>query len=226
MSGDITQIRKNNDLNIILNQKPKAEWVKEHPIIKIEREENGKKVKAPLQYMSIERVEYLLTAIFGTWNTEIKSIQMIANSICVTVRLFYKNPATEQMEFQDGVGAVPLQVNKDKSPIDWNEIKSNAVQIGAPAAESFAVKDAAHKIGKIFGKELNRRDNINYIGALSSRFSTKEDYQKKISELLSDCHDEEKKDKIMSDLMEAESTGKNTVEFYEGIIGQLEIQIS
>ena len=34
--------------------------------------------------------------------------------------------------------------------------------MGAPAAESYAVKDAAEKIGKLFGKDLNRKDNINY----------------------------------------------------------------
>jgi len=32
----------------------------------------------------------------------------------------------------------------------------------APAAESYAVKDAAEKIGKIFGKDLNRADQIVY----------------------------------------------------------------
>jgi hypothetical protein len=32
----------------------------------------------------------------------------------------------------------------------------------APAAESYAVKDAAEKIGKIFGKDLNRKDEIIY----------------------------------------------------------------
>jgi hypothetical protein len=32
----------------------------------------------------------------------------------------------------------------------------------APAAESFAVKDAAEKIGKLFGRDLNRADQILY----------------------------------------------------------------
>jgi len=29
---------------------------------------------------------------------------------------------------------------------------------GLPAAESFAIKDAAEKIGRLFGKDLNRKD--------------------------------------------------------------------
>jgi hypothetical protein len=32
----------------------------------------------------------------------------------------------------------------------------------APAAESYAVKDAAEKIGKLFGKDMNRADKIMY----------------------------------------------------------------
>jgi hypothetical protein len=31
-----------------------------------------------------------------------------------------------------------------------------------PAAESYAVKDAAEKIGRIFGKDLNRKDLLTY----------------------------------------------------------------
>lgn len=34
--------------------------------------------------------------------------------------------------------------------------------IGTPAAESYAIKDAAEKIGKLFGKDMNRADQINY----------------------------------------------------------------
>ena len=32
----------------------------------------------------------------------------------------------------------------------------------APAAESYAVKDAAEKIGKLLGKDMNRADRIMY----------------------------------------------------------------
>ena len=31
-----------------------------------------------------------------------------------------------------------------------------------PAAESYALKDAAEKIGTIFGGDLNRKDEINF----------------------------------------------------------------
>ena len=34
--------------------------------------------------------------------------------------------------------------------------------MAAPSAESFAIKDAAEKLGKIFGKDLNRKDAMAY----------------------------------------------------------------
>ena len=42
-------------------------------------------------------------------------------------------------------------------------MSSGAIQMWAPSAESFAIKDAAEKLGKIFGKDLNRKDDIAYV---------------------------------------------------------------
>lgn len=141
---------KQNELNMLLNQPPKQDWLKEHPMVK------------NLKYIPIQRVEWLLTSIFTKWWVEILNVQLIANSIQVTIRLFYQDPLTNEILHQDGVGAQPLQTDKDAGATDFNRIKSNAVQIGVPAAESYAVKDAAEKIGKIFGKDLNRADQIAY----------------------------------------------------------------
>lgn len=139
-----------NDLNILLNVPPKETWIKQHPFAK------------GVKYLPIERVEYLLTRLFIRWNVEIKSNQILANSVCVTIRLYYQDRLSDQMLWQDGIGAAPLQINQGKGAIEFNEIKSNAVMLAAPAAESYAIKDAAEKIGKIFGKDLNRHDQIMY----------------------------------------------------------------
>ena len=222
-NGDIEKIRKNNDLNILLNAKPKEDWVKDHPFAKVEDEINGVKVQRPVKFITIERVEYLLTAIFGRWRTEIREVKLIANSIQVTVRLYYWNIAYNDWDFQDGVGAVPIQIDskKGQGAIDFQNMKSNAIQLGAPAAESFAIKDAAHKIGKIFGKELNRRDDIDYQSNLSRKFETKRDIQRKISELL-EKKDEQTRDEIFAEMMEAESSGKDDYEFYVNILNKIE----
>ena len=148
--NDKALAKKESDLNTLLNHEPKKEWLRLHPVAK------------GVKYLPIERIEYLLTSIFQVWNVEIKEIKLIANSVVVTVRLYYKNPLTGDMQFHDGIGASPLQTEKNAGAIEFDKIKSNAVMLAAPAAESFAVKDAAEKIGKLFGKDLNRADVIMY----------------------------------------------------------------
>ncbi|MCK5612897.1 hypothetical protein KAR91_64080, partial [Candidatus Pacearchaeota archaeon] len=58
--------------------------------------------------------------------------------------------------------AAPIQTDKDAAATDFSKVKTDAVMKAAPAAESYAIKDAAEKIGKLFGKDLNRADGIAY----------------------------------------------------------------
>lgn len=149
--SDKAIINKQNQLNIILNAEPKKEWIKTHPFVK------------NLNYLPIERVEYLLTMIFTKWRVEIKEVKILANSIVTTVRVHVQDPITGEWEYQDGVGAMPIQISKDAgSAIAFEKMNSTAIQIGSPASESFAIKDACEKFGRIFGKDLNRKDSVNY----------------------------------------------------------------
>ena len=155
--GDLQLKQEQNDLNILLNQQPNPKWIKDHPTA------HG------VKYIPIERVEYLLTRLFLKWRVEVKQIQVVANSCVVTVRLHYQNIEDNQWSWQDGIGAAPIHTNKDAGAMEWDKVKTDSVMKAAPAAESYAVKDAAEKIGKIFGKDLNRKDEVMYntlIGAI------------------------------------------------------------
>jgi hypothetical protein len=122
-----------------------------------------------IKYIPIEIVEYLLTSIFIKWYVEIKETQVIANSVVVTIRLHYQNPTDAEMRYQDGIGAAVMQTAKDAGATDFTQIKSDAVMKAAPAAKSYAIKDAAETIGKLFGKDLNRKDAFGY-DALGNKF--------------------------------------------------------
>ena len=138
----------------MLNRTPPKEWVKKY---------------GEYEDLPVDKVEYLLTAFFGSWRVEIKSAFQIANSICVTVRLYYLNPDTEEYDWQDGAGAWPMQVDKGANPMDSSKIKSNSVKLALPAAESEAEKDAADKIGKLFGRDLNRKDTLDYLKLIEGK---------------------------------------------------------
>lgn len=140
---------KNDKLNLLLQQPPPDAWVKKHPMLKNE-------------YLPIEKIEFLLTRIFQKWRAEIIHYGVLFQSISVHVRLHYFNPVSQEWESQDGVGAWPIQTDKGKNAADLGAIKNSAVQQALPAAESAAIKDAAHKLGKLFGGNLNRKNGVDF----------------------------------------------------------------
>lgn len=157
----IEEIKNSARLKSILNSPVNTKWLKNHP--------TAKNVK----YLPIDKIEILLDMIFQEWRIELLSISQLAQSVCVTVRVHYKNPITGEWSFHDGVGASPLQTNAGKSAADLANIKNNAVQLAAPAAKSYAIKDAVEHLGKAFGRDANRSDTVGY------EFLYKDEEQKK-----------------------------------------------
>lgn len=148
--GDLETFVKNDEFLAIVNQEPPKKFVKDHPL-------------APgVKYIPIEVIEMMLTKLFQNWTVEVLKTGQLLNSVEVTIRLHYQHPVTKEMLHQDGVGAVAIQVDKGKNASDLGAIKSNAIMLGLPAAKSFAIKDAAEHIGKVFGRDLNRRDTLAF----------------------------------------------------------------
>lgn len=157
---DLELASKQNDLNKLLNFDPKPEWIKQN------------KFANNSNYIPVGIIEYLLTSIFIKWRVEVKSVQVIANSAVVAVRLFVLDPITGEWDWQDGVGAAPIQTEKGAAATDFSKVNTSAVQMAVPAAESYAFKDAAEKFGKLFGKDINRAEmGINYSQMMDSRFA-------------------------------------------------------
>jgi len=146
---------KNDQLNLLLNQPTPEKWIKDHPFAK------------NVKYIPIDKVEFLLTRIFQEWKVEIINYSALFNSVSCHIRLHYKNPISGEWSFHDGVGAVGVQTDAGKSAADLGAIKQDAVMKALPAAESYAIKDAAEKLGILFGKNLNRKDTIGFAGAYS-----------------------------------------------------------
>ena len=150
---EITQ--RHTKMAQLLNCPPPEKFIRDHPMAK------------GVKYIPIEAIEYLLTAIFKKWRTEVLSTSLVANSITVTVRLHYLDPTDNTWDWQDGVGAMPLQTDKGAAATDFTKVKNDSVMKALPAAKSYAVKDAADNLGTLFGKDLNRKSQLNYQSTLS-----------------------------------------------------------
>jgi hypothetical protein len=176
MNGSIqSEIKLQNDLNIILNSEPNPAWLKDHPTVKIKKSGNN---LVPLKFIPIGIIEYLMTRIFVEWKTEIMSYSLIANSCSVHVRVHYLDPVSGEWKWNDGLGAAPLQTNSGAGATDFMQLKNDAVVKALPAAESYAIKDACEKLGKIFGKDLGRAEemvmNSDAYFSMGDRFIDKE----------------------------------------------------
>lgn len=147
---------KNDQLNLLLNQDVPATWIKKNPFA------------GNTQYIAIEKVEFLLTRIFQRFRIEILREGQLFNSVYVTVRVHYIDPVTGEWDFHDGTGAVGIQTDAGKAASDLNAIKQNAVQMALPAAVSYAIKDACEHFGKLFGRDLNRKETLPFSGAYAT----------------------------------------------------------
>lgn len=146
----LQKLVQRDEFLMVVNSEPPKNWIKMHPIA------------SGVKYLPIEKIELLLTRIFQEWHVEIKREGQLANSVYVTVRLHYKDPIEGVFRWQEGTGAAPIKTRKGEDASNMAAILNDAIMTGLPAAESYAIKDAAEKIGKLFGKDLNRKDVMGF----------------------------------------------------------------
>lgn len=162
LAGDLDKTLAQRDkLNELLNCPPREAWIKKHPIVTVKNPITKQSEK--LQYIPITTVRTLMKILFQRVRREIKEVKVIGNSVCAIVRVHYLDPITKEWEWQDGTGAAPMQLDSGADASDASAMKANAVQIGAPAAVSYAYKNACEEIGKIFGSDIQKA-GIPFVG--------------------------------------------------------------
>ena len=137
-------------------------------------------------YLPIDKVEYLLDKIIQEWKIEILECKQLFNSVMTTVRVHYKNPVTNQWFFHDGVGCSELQTKAGTGNLtpDFANINKGAVEMAAPISKTMAIKDACDHIGRIFGRDLNRKNIIAFEQSYSKPLEVPKVTEDEIKEIL------------------------------------------
>lgn len=161
----------------LMNTPPDEKWIKS--------------LAGGILYLPIGVIEQLLSIIYGRFRYEVLSYENNGEVVTASVRVHIFNPVFEEWEFVDGVGGSPL----DKSQ------GSMALALALPAAKTFAVKDAVEPLGKIFGKDLNRADQISYDGMKPDT-----DYTKLFVPALKDYKGKDKAE-LQKEMMDAVKNG-------------------
>lgn len=141
---------KTDMFNMLMNAEPRKDWIQKN------------KYAGNSSYIPIGIQETLLQKIFKRHRIEILREGTMFNAVYVTVRLHYLHPVTNEWEYHDGTGADQLQTKAGASVADLSSISNNAVQMSLPKAVSYAISDATDHLGKLFGRDLNRKETMAF----------------------------------------------------------------
>lgn len=151
---------KHDQLKVLLNKRPPNSWVK------VNKYANNSK------YIPIDKVELLLKTLFKQFRIEVIGYAQVFNSITCHVRVHYIHPVNGEWSSHDGVGGADVQVKSGSSASDLANINNNAVGMALPIAKSYAIKDACHHLGYLFGGDLNRNDIQDYKPMFSEQINS------------------------------------------------------
>lgn len=111
----------------------------------------------------ISHIEMLLDEyFFGLWETENFKWAVIANEVVGSIDLVFTHPVTNAKYRRVGAASVQIMVDKGTAPLDVNNKKPNALDMGFPKLKTECVKNAANSLGKLFGRDLNRKKFDTY----------------------------------------------------------------
>lgn len=141
-------------------------------------------------YVPIGVVEECLRQVFFRQvDFIIKQSYRDLNSFVIVARIKYKCPISGEKRIVDGIGAKSLQQDAGAKIYDFNStMKANALELGVANAYSIAIKNAAKKLGDMFGGGLNRDEELtDNLNVFSEKVTNKPAYQlKEIKRLFSE----------------------------------------
>lgn len=127
--------------------------------------------KQGYQYVPISTIEKdLAKMFFGLVQYEILHYSQVFNEVLVTARIKVFHPVIQQWMNYDGAGSAVIQQDANTKISDFHLFKkSNAMQLAFPKAYAEAIKNAAKKIGKKFGADVNRTLEDDYQGFIKEK---------------------------------------------------------
>lgn len=151
--GDIRQ-RCQNFL-IRLNQQPDPKSLEKTP--------DGRAYTLPISHCEMTLDELF----FGLWSTQNFHTNIIANEVVGSLELVVTHPVTGKELRRTGAAAIQITVDRVPEGVTGSERnrwalnpdnkKPNALDLSYPKLKAECLKNAAASLGKIFGRDINRK---------------------------------------------------------------------
>ena len=121
----------------------------------------------------ISHIEMTLDELFfGQWSTENFKWNAIANEVQASLELVVIHPVTGMEIRRTGAASVVIMVDRVPDGVtgiernQWalnpSNKKANALDMAFPKLKSECLKNAAQSLGKVFGRDLNRKNKDSY----------------------------------------------------------------
>lgn len=137
------------------------------------------------QTVLISHIEMLLDEnFFGLWETENFKWSVITNEIVGSIDLIVTHPVTQQPLRRIGAASIQIMVDaapenikdnkteKNRWALNPDNKKSNALDMGFPKLKAECLKNAAQSLGKLFGRDLNRKKQDSFNPLIKSKWQT------------------------------------------------------
>lgn len=143
----------------------------EPEVSELDRTADGKAKTLPISFVEMTLDELYL----GVWGTSQFTTKLISNEVVGELELWVKHPITGDVVTRTGAAGIIIQM--DKAPedltgqernnwaLDPSNKKPNALDLGYPKLKAECVKNAAQSLGKVFGRDLNRKKNDKFTPA-------------------------------------------------------------
>lgn len=139
----------------------------------------------------ISHIEMLLDEyFFGMWETENFKWSVISNEVVGSLDLCFYHPTTGIRMKRTGAAAIQIMVDrvpdeikdipkeKNKWALNPDNKKSNALDMSFPKLKAECLKNAAQSLGKLFGRDLNRKKQDVYKPLISKKEKLNESLEK------------------------------------------------
>ncbi len=206
----------------ILNNEVQKDQLVEHPFVK------------GALYLPISFTESMLDSLFfGLWETTNFKWERILNEVVGSIEVRIYHPVFKQWLTRTGSAAVnikcdaiPDDVKKTMNKQDQNgwyidpsNKKPLALTMGAFASfKAMCFRNACLSLGKSFGRDANRTEVSTYEQFLKTDRKKVEELRLKLSDIVSQIQDYPEKQKTINQILDHESTGRATAEYYQSII--------
>lgn len=150
----------------------------------VEKTPDGKANTVPISHVEMTLDELY----FGMWTTENFKWQVISNEIVGSLELVVTNPVNGMLVRRIGsasiqimVDAIPNEIKNDKAKVkewqfDAHNKKANALDMGFPKLKAECLKNASQSLGKVFGRDINRKTIDTFNPLVKKKASIKDQW--------------------------------------------------